>query len=132
MVNHLRHRLSKGGGSIVAEGHNASIRNLLEKEIFQLEYIRFRVCPGVNRIAAKSMHAHNTGAGMSNSASWQESGLVKRAYSIVGEVVAPFEGYTVTNAISSRQPAQDAQNTSTSSNLPHQGHGDESDSTLVV
>lgn len=61
MIDHARRRLSEGGGSIVAEGHDASIGNLLREEIFQPERFRFRVCPGVNRITAQSVHGHDTG-----------------------------------------------------------------------
>jgi hypothetical protein len=62
----------------------------------------------------------------------QESVLVELTYSTVDGVVAPFEGYIVTNVISSRQPGQDMRKTSTSNNLPHHGHGDETDSTHDV
>ena len=59
MIYHLRRRLSKRGIGIVAEGHDASIRDLAREEIFQLERLRLRVCPGVGRVAAESVHGHN-------------------------------------------------------------------------
>jgi hypothetical protein len=40
MIRDIRRRLCEGAGSIVAEGHNASIRNILREEIFVPE--RFR------------------------------------------------------------------------------------------
>jgi RES domain-containing protein len=35
MINNVRRRLSESGGSIVTEGHDTSIGNLLGKEVFQ-------------------------------------------------------------------------------------------------
>jgi hypothetical protein len=40
MISHIRRQLCEGGGSILAEGHDASTRNLLREEIFAPERIR--------------------------------------------------------------------------------------------
>ena len=46
VIHHLRRRLSKRGIGIVAEGHDASIRDLEREEIFQPKRLRLRVYPG--------------------------------------------------------------------------------------
>ena len=60
MVNHLRRRLPKCRGRVVAEGHDARIGDLLGKEVLQPECLRFRVCPGVDGIATEAVHGHDT------------------------------------------------------------------------
>jgi hypothetical protein len=60
MINDLRRRLSKRGVGIVAEGHDASIGDLLGEEISQPERLRFGVCPGGEGVAAEAMHGYNT------------------------------------------------------------------------
>lgn len=65
MVNHLRRRLSKGYGRVVAEGYNARIRNLLGKEVLQLEGLRLRACPSVGGVAAEAVDGDNTNEGCS-------------------------------------------------------------------
>lgn len=60
MVHDLRGRLSKGGIGIVAEGHDASIGDLLREEVFQPERLGFGVCPGSKGIAAETMNGHDT------------------------------------------------------------------------
>jgi hypothetical protein len=41
MIDHVRDRLSEGSGSVVTKGHDASIGNLLGKEIFQPKCMGF-------------------------------------------------------------------------------------------
>ena len=60
MVNHLRRRLSKCRGRVVAEGHDAGFGDLLRQKIFQPELLRLRVCPGDDGIAAEAVDGHNT------------------------------------------------------------------------
>jgi hypothetical protein len=60
MINHLRRRLSKCRGRIVAEGHDARIGDLLGKEVFQPELLRLRVCPGGDGVAAEAVDGHDT------------------------------------------------------------------------
>jgi hypothetical protein len=60
VVNHLRRRLTERGVGIVAKGHDAGIRDLEREEIFQPERLRFRVGPGVGRVAAESVDGHDT------------------------------------------------------------------------
>jgi hypothetical protein len=60
MVNDLCGRLSERYVSIVAEGHNASIRDLLGEEISQPQLLRVRVHPGNNCITAEAMNGYGT------------------------------------------------------------------------
>jgi hypothetical protein len=95
MVHHLRRRLSKCGGRIVAEGHETSVGNLLGKEVFQPEGLRLWVCPGRNGIAAQAVDGHNTKGRLrpakqieqEKAAASESSG---GTYSTVGDVVASF------------------------------------------
>lgn len=59
MINHLRCGLSECGVSVVAKGHDAGIRDMQRQVIFQPECLRFRVCPGRNRVATESVHGHD-------------------------------------------------------------------------
>jgi hypothetical protein len=60
MINNLRGRLSKRDVGVVAENHDASIEDLVEEEIFQLEGLRLRVRPGSEGIAAEAVDGHDT------------------------------------------------------------------------
>ena len=59
VIDHVRRRFSEGCGSVIAKGHDTSIGNLLGKEVFQPERVRFWVGPGVDGIASESMHSDN-------------------------------------------------------------------------
>ncbi len=50
----MRHR------RCVAEGHDASIGDLIGEEIFQPEGFRLRVNPGVEGVAAEAADGHDT------------------------------------------------------------------------
>ena len=64
MIDDLCHRPSKRRVGIIAECHNTSIRNLLGREIPQLELLRFRVCLGGEGIASEAMNSHDTIQGL--------------------------------------------------------------------
>ena len=64
IIRYLRRRLPKCRVGVIPERYNAGIGDLLEKEIFQLERLRFRIYPGPNSIAAQSVHGHDAEARM--------------------------------------------------------------------
>jgi hypothetical protein len=64
MISNLRTRLSKHGVGVVAEGHKASIGNLLREEIFQPELLRLWMYPGGEGVATEAMDSHNTKVGL--------------------------------------------------------------------
>ena len=63
MINDLRRRLSKRRRSVVAEGHDASIGDLLGKEVSQPKGLRLRVCPGCDGITVEAVDGYDTGEG---------------------------------------------------------------------
>lgn len=60
MINNLGGRLPKCRVGIIAESHDAGIRDLLGKKVFQPELLGLRVCPGGESVAAKAMDGHDT------------------------------------------------------------------------
>lgn len=64
MVHDLRRRLPKRDVGIVAEGHDARVRDFPGEEVSQPELVRLRVCPGRNGIAAEAVDGNNTVKGL--------------------------------------------------------------------
>lgn len=63
MVQHIRRRLSQGGGGgVIAKGHDLSVGNLSREEVPPLEWVRLRLGLGVDGIAAKAVHGHDAEA----------------------------------------------------------------------
>jgi hypothetical protein len=93
VVNRLRHRLSKGCGRVVAEGHDTRIGDLLGKEVLQPEGLRLRVCPSVDGITAEAVDGDNTKEGCSQRHQNRTKGessqrVFQGPYSTVDNVVA--------------------------------------------
>ncbi len=60
VINDLRCRLPKRRIGIIAKSHDASIRDLLAKEVSQPELLRFGVRPGREGIAAEAVDGYDT------------------------------------------------------------------------